>query len=610
MDTPNHFAVERTDIKADQSTTLTEFQRGQVIGGRYEVLSRLGKGGMGLVYRVKQIFLNRELALKTIDKNCMTESAIRRFQQEAQTAFSLDHPNIIGVKDFGVLDDQTPFLAMELVHGETLGDFQKRVGCLTVEQAIPIFIQVCFGLSYAHECGVVHRDIKPSNIMVLNGLPHGAEGSVKILDFGIAKFTAHEGGEVQALTRTGEIFGSPLYMSPEQCSGFRVDHRADVYSLGCVLFESLSGTPPFIGDNALATMMKHQNEPAPTLREASLGKEFPEDIEKLVAAMLAKSPEDRYSNLGVVAHQLNAIRHGASISSLPKSGRPVSQQNVSEISMSRARFVAIMLLISALSGSAGYLFDHLRGAVTVQESAAQATSGNSDREYTEELLKRFESAPAKSSTEYKLPDTQATIDLKDASDLLDRGMDAEAEPMLLQALIHAERQFGKKSVQVADVRLNLGRCYLDQRKIDEAKIELEQAHAIYQKSSGPDEGHLIITFTGLADCNMKLGNYAEAAQQYKRAAEISELVLGPNHPSLASNLYHLGRCYLIQGDVAKVAPLYKRALAIYDKSAKSDNSFQNARMASIIKEMRLFLQGESAKQDGTDITTTPLRAVH
>jgi serine/threonine protein kinase len=182
---------------------------------------------MGLVYRVNQIFLNKEFALKTIDKHFMSEIAVRRFQQEARTAFSLEHPSIIAVNDFGVLDDQSPFLVMDLVRGETLGERLKRTGPLTLEEAIPIFVQVCFGLAYAHECDVVHRDIKPNNIMLLKGMPLGSEGSVKIVDFGIAKFTQHEGGEMQALTRTGEIFGSPLYMSPEQCSGGRVDHRAD-----------------------------------------------------------------------------------------------------------------------------------------------------------------------------------------------------------------------------------------------------------------------------------------------------------------------------------------------------------------------------------------------
>ena len=363
----------------------TEFQHGQLVGGRYEVISRLGQGGMGLVYRVNQILLNKEFALKTIDKNSMSEIAIRRFQQEARTAFSLDHPSIIAVKDFGLLDDQTPFLVMELINGETLGERLKRAGCLTLDQAIPIFVQVCFGLAYAHECGIVHRDIKPNNIMLLKGLPLGAEGSVKILDFGIAKFTEHQGGEMQALTRTGEIFGSPLYMSPEQCSGFKVDHRADIYSLGCVLFEALTGTPPFMGDNALSTMMKHQGEPAPTLKEASLGTDFPQAIEDIVATMLAKSPDSRYQNLGNVAHDLGALRRGDSISSTAKQTAGVqAKAKARTISISTTRFYAVMIGIALLSAAIGgvlvYLFHSFHNGDSPEKPKTRSIGDSSAKE--------------------------------------------------------------------------------------------------------------------------------------------------------------------------------------------------------------------------------------
>jgi serine/threonine protein kinase len=353
----------------------TEFQEKQVVGGRYEVISRLGEGGMGQVYLVNQIFLKKEFALKTIDKGRLSDIAIRRFQQEARTVFSLAHPSIIAVNDFGVLDDQTPFLVMELVKGETLGERLKRTGCLTLEQAIPIFVQACFGLAYAHECGVVHRDIKPNNIMLLKGMPLGTEGSLKILDFGIAKFTAHEGGEMQALTRTGEIFGSPLYMSPEQCTGARVDHRADIYSLGCVFFEALTGAPPCVGESALATMMKHQTEKASTLKEASLGADFPKAIEDIVAKMLAKSPDDRYQNLGSVAHDLGALRRGDTISAAAQSTLDKSPDQ--KVTMTRTRFYALILGIALLSaviaGVAGYVFRDAKGETSVAPAIPAAT---------------------------------------------------------------------------------------------------------------------------------------------------------------------------------------------------------------------------------------------
>jgi serine/threonine protein kinase/tetratricopeptide (TPR) repeat protein len=337
-----------TDRIASDVETNVDFAPGQILGGRYKVLSLLGRGGMGVVYRVEQIFLGKELALKTMNKSSITDVTIRRFQAEARAAFAVDHPNIISVHDFGLLDDQTPFLAMEIIHGETLGAHLKN-RVLSVDEAIPIFIQVCFGLAHAHANGVVHRDIKPNNIMLLDQVKHGTEGSVKILDFGIAKLTLNDGGEIQALTRTGEIFGSPLYMSPEQCTGEKVDHRSDIYSVGCVLFETLTGRPPIIGESALTTMMMHQSAIAPSLKEASPGASFPPELENVVKLMLAKQPGQRYQDLGRAALDLAAIKRGETPKSTiaPAFKRPVDQKRENpNITMGRSKFYLLLCTVA------------------------------------------------------------------------------------------------------------------------------------------------------------------------------------------------------------------------------------------------------------------------
>ncbi len=333
-----------------------EFQPDQILGGRYRVLAVLGRGGMGIVYRVEQIFLGLDLALKTIDLSSMTDIAVRRFQAEARAVFALNHPNIISVHDFGVLDNQSPFLAMEYVQGESLASRLKR-RTLTAEEAIPLFIQVCSGLAHAHEHSVVHRDIKPGNIMISDQLPLGTEGSVKILDFGIAKLGEHENGEIQSLTRTGEIFGSPLYMSPEQCSGNKVDHRSDIYSLGCVIFEALTGTTPFVGDSVLSTMMMHQAASIPSLKEASLGTEYPKELEQIVQSMLAKNPNDRYQNLSDAIRDLSAAQRGEALSDSP---RARAEQTVAaeklkskSISMRRETLAATLVGTIALGAALG-----------------------------------------------------------------------------------------------------------------------------------------------------------------------------------------------------------------------------------------------------------------
>lgn len=328
---------------------------GQLVGGRYEILKCIGRGGMGLVYLVKQIYLGKELALKTIKKSSVSDLTIRRFQQEARASFALDHPSIVTVNDFGLLEDNTPFLVMELLKGKSLSEHLKEKGQLSIEEALPIFIQTCLGLAYAHERGIVHRDIKPGNIMLISEMQLGSEGSVKVVDFGIAKIMDMEGDQAQALTQTGEIFGSPLYMSPEQCAGLKVDYRSDIYSLGCVFFEALSGCPPFYGENAISTLFKHQSEQAPSLKEASLGGDFPEALEEIVRHMLAKLPDDRYQSLDLLANDLRAL-NGREPAYNRTSHKKKTEEKGSAVSMRAERFYGLISLVAVLAGSLGYMF--------------------------------------------------------------------------------------------------------------------------------------------------------------------------------------------------------------------------------------------------------------
>lgn len=281
---------------------------GSVINDKYQVIALLGSGGMGHVYRVQQVSLGKEFALKVLDARSLSDVTVRRFHQEARTTSQLQHPNLVEVHDFGVLNETQPYLVMDLIEGESLAETLKRKGALPVDYVIPLAIQVSFGLMYAHTQGVVHRDVKPGNIMLLQPDKQAAEGTVKVVDFGIAKLTQSEDGEIQALTRTGEIFGSPIYMSPEQCKGTGVDKRSDIYSLGCVLFECLTGSPPFFGDSAMSTMMKRLSEEPVSLKEGSFGREFPPALEVIIRKMLAVEPNVRYQDFGSVIQDFMTLQ--------------------------------------------------------------------------------------------------------------------------------------------------------------------------------------------------------------------------------------------------------------------------------------------------------------
>lgn len=275
-----------------------QYSPGEVLGGTYKIIDFLGQGGMGFVYRVEHLLLAKELALKVLRSDQVSEVIWRRFQTEAQAIARLDHANIVKIYDMGQTEDGVPYYTMDLLVGESLADYLDQNDFLAVEQALPLFRQICAGLAYAHDRGIIHRDIKPPNIMLLEG----SQLTVKIVDFGIAKLNI-DGQPGQGLTRPGEVFGSPLYMSPEQCLGLPIDHRTDIYSTGITFFEALTGRAPFIGRSAVETTAMHQSDLPPSLKD--IGEiDYPKELERIVAKMLAKAPEQRYQSLADTAKDL------------------------------------------------------------------------------------------------------------------------------------------------------------------------------------------------------------------------------------------------------------------------------------------------------------------
>lgn len=260
---------------------------GRIFDERYEVLDRIGKGGMGSVYRAQQLSMGRSVALKVLNPDLMdSEEAAGRFVREAKVASKLKHPNTIVIHDFGQSEDGL-FMALELLEGDTLTDRLKQ-GRMAPEDAARIAIAIARSLAEAHALGIVHRDLKPANIFL--HAVHGAE-MVKVLDFGIAKFvqdTARADDETMFQTGKPMILGTIHYMSPEQVNGAELDGRSDLYSLGVILYEALSGRRPFVGDNVVMILRDHLESPPPPLPT-----ELPEALRALTMQLLAKDPNDR-----------------------------------------------------------------------------------------------------------------------------------------------------------------------------------------------------------------------------------------------------------------------------------------------------------------------------
>ncbi|RDV38813.1 serine/threonine protein kinase [Bradymonadaceae bacterium TMQ3] len=257
---------------------------GRVLDGRWIIEKAIGAGGMGAVYLGHQRSVDRQVAIKTLRANLSeTDDFVDRFFREARIATTINHPHSVTILDFGQDEDGTLYLAMEYLVGTLLSERIKE-GNLTFEEILRIGVQIASALSAAHDANIVHRDLKPDNIFLLD-IPGGGT-FVKVLDFGIAKVL---GAETQ-VTRTGQVFGTPQYMSPEQCQGHAVDGRADLYSLGCILYELVGGRPPFSAETPMAILMAHVVNEIPPL---SQHRNLPVTLERAISSLLAKEPADR-----------------------------------------------------------------------------------------------------------------------------------------------------------------------------------------------------------------------------------------------------------------------------------------------------------------------------
>jgi len=329
------------------------FAPGTVIGGSYRILRLLGEGGMGAIYEVEHVHFTKRFALKLLTKASVTETDWLRFKQEAKALSKLPHENIVQVNDLGI-DKGVPFYVMELVKGESLRKKLKDRGKLSMKESLTIFEKLASTLAYVHENGIIHRDIKPDNIMIISQTKQTEGGTkqelgIKLVDFGISKLS---NPDTPGLTRAGEVFGSPIYMSPEQCIGQKVDGRSDIYAMGCALFECLTSKSPFLGKNAAETITKKLSDPPPLLSDVTPDQNFPLELEDLVDSMLAREPERRPESAARVAAKLRKIRK-ALLDGPPQSTarRPVrTSQHQQPNTQNRPRFDAEVTQTNLNSG--------------------------------------------------------------------------------------------------------------------------------------------------------------------------------------------------------------------------------------------------------------------
>lgn len=311
---------------ASSSTLEVTFNEdvGRVINGRYELLGVIGEGGMGVVFEAHDHRVDRKVAIKLVRRECLTDNKfIIRFRRELEVTSHLRHPSTIRVFEHGETEDGRPYMVMELLTGLSLCERLEQ-GKIPELQALQFAKQIAESLSEAHENGIFHRDLKPDNIFIETV---GVSTVVKVLDFGIAG-----GVDAMRLTRAGEVFGTPQYMSPEQCNGTDLDHRTDIYSLGCILYEMLEGKPPFSAESPMATMLKHVRTKVPTPRSCS------QVTAKLLQLALRKDRSKRIQTAGrfaeLIGQAIGAVRAA-------EEGRVVHIPELSERAQTTEPFAAV-----------------------------------------------------------------------------------------------------------------------------------------------------------------------------------------------------------------------------------------------------------------------------
>lgn len=279
----------------------------KTFGGRYEIIERIGSGGMAIVYKAKDALLNRIVTIKVLREQFVAdEDFVRRFRREAQSAASLSHPNIVSIYDVGK-DGETEYIVMEYIEGKNLKELIRDYAPISSEQTLNLGIQIAEAIRHAHEHHIIHRDIKPHNILVTS------DGRVKVTDFGIARAVS-----AATMTHTGDIVGSVHYLSPEQAKGIQTNEQSDVYSLGIILYELLTGKVPYDGETPIAIALKHLQEEA--VPPTKLNPRVSQALENLVLRAIAKSPEQRYATAKDLLQDLRNVQAGQPVSKLENQG--------------------------------------------------------------------------------------------------------------------------------------------------------------------------------------------------------------------------------------------------------------------------------------------------
>jgi serine/threonine-protein kinase len=549
---------------------------GTVFADKYEIIDILGEGGMSIVYKARHKFMDRIVAVKLLLEHLVADkTALARFEHESKAASSLSHQNIVTVHDFGMTKQGQAYFVMDCLQGETLMEVLERDVRLPAPAAVNIFKQTCDGLEHAHKNGVVHRDLKPSNLVLL--IQEDGSTLVKIVDFGIAKLMPKDGKPRQNITQTGEIFGSPLYMSPEQCNGKSMDVRSDVYSLGCLMYETLAGVPPLMGDTFVNTVIKHINEPPPPFSKTAPEANVPPQIEACVMKCLAKNPDERYQSTAEVRQSLLDAALEAGVKGLRAGAVPEASKNKPD-GVLRKTFDRIKLSggqhavqtskkkdNNLLIVAVGFIVLLLGGIVTL--ALWPGPEGDRGLNYLR-ILWQYDLSRAQEAIKKENFD-EARKSLLDAKNIAASFEDRHKR--MLDTLYLLADTYGKSGMYADQEATNQ---QIDALSLQQIQEELESCQELLQNLHASSQSTVSSTLSQLeaeanADtiimCARKLlarSMYHDAEKLLVHAIDTFEHLKLSNHQKISDFKIALAECLILQQRLREVRPLLDQALTI------------------------------------------------
>ncbi len=552
-----------------------------LVDDRYSVIDHIGDGGMGSVFKAREREIDRIIALKLLHPELAPDiENQQRFIREGNLLSKLQHPNVLTFYRFGIWNGDIFYIAMEYLQGQSLSEVIAKETRLTCQRVLNIGIQICSAMAHAHSHNIVHRDLKPGNIMILDD-PTG--DIVKVVDFGLAKLLTDNGDDIgrmsQQLTQTGCLIGSVQYMSPEQCLGRIADPRSDIYAVGCMLYEALTGETPVIADNPIGVMHFHVNVMAepPSKR---LGKSLPVGLDFVVMRTLAKNPAQRYQSMTDLQADLTSVLagNGANLVGLNRFTTSTPSSFLFPCSGKYIGAVFILALISVV-GWLAQSQSHRptsQARVELKHSAVKAPMGAPGLASLAALYAKqgryVDAMPVyqkcldmmeKSST--TAPHELALIMCGLAQVCIHLDKYSQAESLYKRAVEIIEITAGRDHPETALKLVQLSYCYKIQSKYAEAERACRRALAICEKSGGnnPDVAEILSSLGEIYRAQWKL---EEAASVFRRGLEIMEASRGANHSEMAGLLDSLGEAYVVQGRYAEAAALAERAVTVTENT--------------------------------------------